>query len=268
MFSQKKVKKKGGYGSRYTGLRQIFQTKIFSLKNRICIRMCETREGIACPLFSQKGSMTVETALVLPLFLLFCLTVLSFVDVMKMTIEQQMRHQELLRTGAVYATLLETTTEGREGDYIKLDYVYAMSLPVGGLGYKKVLVRQRSMVHIFNGYDDTYGDRVGQQQEYVYVTKEGSVYHKKRSCRYLHVNVRQVSGKRIKHERNTEQKKYWKCQICARGYTAAEIGKMELYVTDYGVRYHVRAGCSELTRTVQVIKIEEAGGRRVCRLCG
>lgn len=267
MFSRTKVIKKGGFRIRHTGLKQIFQTIFFSLRNRICIRMCKTREGIACPLFSRKGSMTVETALVLPLFLLFCLTVLSFVDVMKMTIEQQMRQQELLRTGAVYANLLETTTVGREGDCIKLDYVYAMKLPVGGFGNKKVLVRQRSMVHIFNGYDDSYGDRIGRQQEYVYVTEHGSVYHKKRSCHALNVTVRQVSGATIKRERNADRKKYEKCQSCAKGYKIAELKTKVLFVTDYGVTYHVRLNCSDLTRTVQVVKIEEAGGKRACKSC-
>ncbi len=275
MFSQRNIKMKGGI-FHPIGLWQIYKkllhldhkAKFFSLRNRIWSRMCKTRESIACPLFSKKGSMTVEAALILPLFLLASLTMLSFVDVMKMTIEQQIRQQEFLRKGAVYANLLGTATQGREGDYIKLDYVYAATLPIGGFGYKKVFVQQRSMVHIFNGYDDSCGDRVGQQQEYVYVTKRGSVYHKKRSCRALNIHVREVSGERIKGERNIDRKKYRVCQSCAKGYTAAELKGKSLFITDYGVNYHVRINCAELTRTVQVIKIEDAGGKRACRSCG
>ena len=276
MFSLKNAKKKGGI----TGVpaehiqffhkakKRVFPTQIFSLRNVIWFRMYKTREGIACPLFSAKGSITVETALVLPLFLLASLTWLSFIDVMKVTIEQQMRQQELLRTGAVYANILGTTTKGREGDYLKADYVYAVNLPIGGFGYEKVFVRQRSMVHIFNGYDDSRGDRVGESQEYVYVAKHGTVYHKKRSCYTLNVTVRQVDGASIKNKRSLDRRKYTKCKRCAKGITEAEIKKAQVYITDYGVNYHVNINCRELSRTVQVIRIEDTGGRRACHVCG
>lgn len=269
MFSQNNKEQKGRYRNCHGVRRQMQKlvTKIFSLRNRIWIRMCKTREGIACPLFSGKGSMTVETALVLPLFLLAVFTLLSFIDVMKMTIEQQMRQHEMLRNAAVSATLLETVAKGREGDYIKLDYVYAAALPIGGFGYEKVFVGQRSMVHIFNGYDDSCGDVIGTQRGYVYVTNYGSVYHKKRSCRALQVSVRQVAGDVVTKERNADGKIYRKCKNCTRGYTATELEKMTLFITDYGVKYHVRINCSELTRTVQVIKIEEVGARSICKIC-
>ena len=276
MFSQKNMIEKGGITYVPAWNRQLFIKRIckvspvnyFDLSERICFRMCKTREGIACPLFWAGGSMTVEAALILPAFLLFCLTLLSFIDVMKMSIEQQMRQQEVLRNSAVYSTLLGTVAQGREGDCIKLDYVYPMSLTVGGYGYKKVLVRQRSMVHLFNGYDDSCGDVVGNVQEYVYVTERGSVYHKRRSCSALHISVRQVAGKTVQNERNTEGKIYRKCTICSKGYRASEIKKLNVYVTDYGVNYHMSITCRELKRTVQVIPIEKAVGKRACKLCG
>lgn len=270
MFSQNKIVWKGRYESRHCVRRQVRKKMsiIFSLRFRIWIRMCEMREGIACPLFSQKGSMTVETALTLPVFLLAVFTLLSFIDVMKMSIEQQMQQHEIMRNAAVSAPFLETIVQGREGDCIKLDYVYAQKLPIGGFGYKKVLVRQRSMVHIFNGYDDSRGDIIGVQNIYVYVTKRGSVYHRKRSCSALQISVRQVPGSRVTNERNTEGKIYRKCSKCIKGYTKAELAALPLFVTDYGVKYHVRANCPELIRTVSVIRIEEAGARRACKLCG
>lgn len=275
MFSRKIMKKKGGITGILSGNKQIFtafnhkifQTKIFSLRYLICKRKYTIRECIACPLFSKKGSLTVETALILPLFLLASLTILSFVDVMKMTIEQQMRQQELIRSSAVYANFLGTVAEGREGDYLKLDYIYPVALPIGGFGYEKVYVRLTSMVHIFNGYDDSQGDRVGSQQEYVYVTEQGSVYHKKRSCPVLNVTIREVSGSHIRKERNVEQKKYKKCQTCTIGYAIKELEDKALYVTEYGTSYHVRINCPDLTRTIKVVKIEEAGGKPACKSC-
>ncbi len=270
MFSQKKLRKNGGI-FRPIGVTEFykkFRTKFFSLRKLICFRMCITWEGIACPLFSKKGSMTVEAALILPLFLLASLTMLSFIDLMKMTIEQQMRQQEFLRQGAVYANLLGTTTQGREGDYIKIDYVQAIKLPVGGFGYEKVMVRYKGLIHIFNGYDDSRGDCVGEQQEYVYVTKRGEVYHKKRSCAALNVDIKKISGQQVKKERNIDRKIYRACEHCMQGYKEQELRGKTLFVTDYGVKYHILINCPDLTRNIKVIKIEETGGKRACKLCG
>lgn len=270
MFSQSNLKKNGGIFRPIgvTVFYRKFQTKFFSLRDLICFRMCKTREDIACPLFSEKGSLTVEAALILPLFLLASLTMLSFIDVMKMTIEQQMRQQELLRQGAVYANLLGTAMQGREGDYIKMNYIQLIKLPVGGFGYQRVMVQHKGLVHIFNGYDDRCGDRVGKQQEYVYVTERGNVYHKKRSCSALNVDVRKISGQKVKKERNMEGKIYRACGHCMHGYKMQEISGRTLFVTDYGVKYHILISCPDLTRSVRVIKIEEAGGKRACKFCG
>jgi len=262
MFSQRKNKNGGIFQPKgFIQFHKRFLIVIFSLRSK-------TREDIACPLFSRKGSLTVEAALILPLFLLASLTMLSFIDVMRMSIERQIQQQEIMRQGAVYANLLGTAVQGREGDYIKINYMQPITLPVGGFGYKKVFVRQKGLVHIFNGYDDTYGDKVGWQQAYVYVAKRGEVYHKKRSCQALNVSVRKVSGKRIKKERNTDGKIYRACGFCMKGYDKHKDSSEELFVTDYGLNYHVRINCPELTRTVRVIKIEETGGKRACKLCG
>jgi len=188
--------------------------------------------------------------------------------VMKITIHKQMQQLEILRNTAVYASFLPEAVEGQAGDCITLDYVYAETLPIGGFGYKKVFVRQRSMVHLFNGYDDSRGDTIGEKQDYVYITEHGNVYHRKRSCQAINVSVKELSGQMVTQKRNTEGKKYRECSICVKGYTKAELRELTVYITDYGVKYHVRPNCRELTRTVQVIKTEHIGGRTPCKLCG
>lgn len=245
----------------------VLQTDV-SLADKIWYTMHKQQGSIACPLFSKKASLTVEAALILPLFLLACLTLLSLIDVMRITTHKQIKQQEVLRNAAVYASLSSETVAGQAGDCITFDYVYAQELPVGGFGFKKVLVRQRNMVHLFVGYDDTKGDRIGATEEYVYVTDYGKVYHTERSCQALGVSVKQVSGLDLYKKRNAEGKKYRACSSCAGGYTKKEIRQLTLYVTDYGVKYHVRANCSDLKRIVRTIKKEYAGGRSPCKLCG
>lgn len=261
MFSWKKTGKE-------SEMLNVLQTVKISLADLIWNSMNKKQGNIACPLFSPKGSLTVEAALVLPLFLLVSLTLLSFIDVMRITIDKQMRQQEILRSGAVTASLLSNAMKGTEGDCITIDYVYPQKLSIGGFGYKKVFVRQRSMVHIFNGYDDSRGDCIGEVQDYVYITKYGSVYHRKRNCYALNVSVKELSGAAVKGARNTDGKIYRTCSVCTRGYTKAELKKIPVYITDYGLKYHVRPNCPDLTRTVQVIKIEHAGEKTPCRICG
>jgi len=260
MFSCEKTKK------------ELENNKVLQTENSLAdlnwIRM-QTKQGdITCPLFLKRGSLTVEAALTLPLFLLACLTLLSLVDVMKTTTHKHTRQLDVLRSTAVYASLLSGVAEGQEGDCISYDYVYAETLPIGGFGLKKVLVRQRSMVHLFNGYDDSRGDTIDERQDYVYITEQGSVYHTKRTCQAICVSVQEVSGRNVGQERNTEGKIYRKCSYCAKGYTKKELNRQKLYITDYGVKYHVRPNCPELIRVVQVVRKESIGGRTPCKFCG
>ena len=259
MFSERKVK---------NNKERILQTVKISLVKQILFRKQKTAEDIACPLFSQKGSLTVETALILPLFLIGSLTLLSFVDVIRNVIEKQMRQQEILRVSMISVNFVTDMAEGSRGDYITLDRVYAVTLPIGGFGLKKVYVRQRNKVHIFNGYDASGGDIIGESTEYVYITTSGSVYHKTRLCQSLNVQVEEVNGNYVHAKRNTEGKKYQKCRICIRGYTAEELRQREVYVTNYGTKYHIIPNCSELSRLIQIVTIEEAAGRSPCRFCG
>ncbi len=264
-MSSLKTKERHRQNNKKKGVLQT-QSKILDYVTRF---RCKTTKGdVACPLFYGKGSLTVEAALILPLFLLASLTLLSFIDVIRFTNERQMQHQEWLRTGAVYAAFPSYAAGGRKGDDITLDYVYPAELPIGGFGLRKVLVRQKNRVHIFNGYDDSRGDCIGATENLVYITKYGTVYHQKRSCPALNVSIEKVSGTDVGSRRNIDRKIYRKCKECAKGYSKQEIKKMFVYITESGIRYHVRINCHELTRTVQVIKISQAGRRLPCKLCG
>lgn len=96
---------------------------------------------------------------------------------------------------------------------------------------------------------------------WVYVTPEGTVYHRSRSCSYLDLSIRAVSRRSLSDLRNQNRGRYYACEHC--GGSASTV-----YITDYGDRYHSSLSCSGLKRTIYMIKLSQTGGRRVCSKCG
>lgn len=102
------------------------------------------------------------------------------------------------------------------------------------------------------------------QEEMVYVTESGSVYHRKLGCRYLKVSIQQVAGSGISSMRNSYGEKYAACESCSRGQKPAG----SVYVTSTGNRYHNQETCSGLKRTVKLVKLSQAGSMHACSSCG
>ncbi|MBE5951622.1 MAG: hypothetical protein E7260_08545 [Lachnospiraceae bacterium] len=100
------------------------------------------------------------------------------------------------------------------------------------------------------------------EEEIVYVTAYGTVYHKSRTCSYLTVEVSRVSFSMLSEKRNIYGRKYGACSICARE------GKWEqVYVSVSGEKYHSKADCPALKRMVQEKKREEVL-LPACTRCG
>ena len=62
--------------------------------------------------------------------------------------------------------------------------------------------------------------------------------------------------------RNNDQEKYHPCDKCVHGSAASQV-----YLTDYGNRYHNSLSCSGLKRTVYAIPVSEAVGKGACTKC-
>lgn len=216
--------------------------------------------------YMEKGSMTVEAALVLPLFLVGVLTILSLINMIKTTMEMEMKLHKTAREAAVYGYAADKITGGREGDWIRLKLVYPISPDVKGIGFHTLLVETHCNVHIFNGYDATKGDSIGKSEEYVYITQEGNVYHKKRECKYINVSIQAIAGKEAALKRNEDGKKFYPCPKCG-NISRSELKKSIVFITDYGVKYHTSLRCPDLKRSVQTIPLSEVGGRPPCSGC-
>ena len=234
-----------------------------------------------------KGSLTVEAALVFPLFLYVMVGLLFLFRVLQVT---QITYGALAATGSrisLEAGVREVTTgevfigfqkelkeadcptqyiQGDslgiqwkevvlEGEYIELGIGYSCKIPVDLFGIRTIPIAQTVKVRKWTGARDD-GAWEEDIDVWVYITPTGSVYHRERECTHLKLSIRAVG------KEEALQEGYLQCLLC--GHENA----VYYYVTDEGKKYHTKLGCSGLKRTIYLIKLSEVEGRRACQRCG
>lgn len=145
------------------------------------------------------------------------------------------------------------------GNYICLQADYRMRLPLGLFGMRDIPMAQRLTCRKWTGED------FSEEDEIVYITKKGSVYHRERSCSYLSPSVTQADVGEILELRNASGGKYYPCAKCVKG---KKLPDKRVYVTKYGSRYHGKKNCSEIARTAVAARLAEVKDRRACSKCG
>lgn len=289
-----------------------FQKTIVSLQTRknnhpICISAKRTSSTISHSSI-RKGSLTVEAALVLPIFMFAVIQLLSILDLYRFQVNLEAALHQSARQLAVYGYAREEipAVSMLESDLGQLafseSYVrgsvlsqlgesYLKQAPIAKTGVSflesKILEDERielvavyraqpyfsgitdgffcsnrCVVRAFTGYDNTKGDTIQKEEEIVYITESGSVYHRDRSCSALCVSVSAVSDWEVKNRRNYDGSKYYACPYCGRKASGT------VYITNYGNRYHGNITCSELKRSIMAVPLSEVGGRRACAKCG
>lgn len=257
---------------------------------------------------SSSASLTVEAALVIPLFLFFSVAVVSFLSIISLQSDIQIQMEEAAREAGKRAYLLErkniettginTFTLGAsviKGDLKKeldnsrvtggsggvntllstydadsgvidivLNYTYKIPFLPDRVSSVSLSQRSYSRAWIGRELDDPESGENDEEDVMVYITETGSVYHKSKSCSYLDLSIRGVSGAGVDLLRNKSGGKYHRCPMCAKGTQATGI----VYVTDYGTDWHASLGCSGLKRTVSEVPLSSVGGMPACSKCG
>lgn len=147
------------------------------------------------------------------------------------------------------------------GDDIVLRATYEIRLPCVLLGTYSLHFVQCTQSRKWIG-NRTLEQTDGSDDEWVYITPYGTVYHRDRACRYLDLNIRAQSRQSLLALRNADGKIYRQCERCGAS------GSGTVYVTDYGDRYHSSLTCSGLKRTIYMVKLSQTGGRKACSKCG
>ena len=259
---------------------------------------------------SSSGSLTTETAFVLPIFLFAMISVMSLTEAVRFSSEMSSALCETATEYAKYAYAVRNTVggpgdlggrllgiaaartqvtgmlgeeyisqspvEGGAGgisflrssvmgsdDMIDLVASYRIDPYYDFLGIMHPVVTDRARIRGFTGYDNARrGLDEPEEEELVYITEHGSVYHKSRSCRHLNFTIRSRDISQLEHERANDGSRYYPCEYCSRGIRSGMV-----YLTDDGNRYHTSLRCRSLSRTIREVPISQAGGRPPCRDC-
>lgn len=146
----------------------------------------------------------------------------------------------------------------KEGDGTLYSAEYQMPVPFGILS-EGLIFRQTMFIRHWTGYDRSEES----EEELVYITKTGTVYHRSIQCKHLQVSVREVAFRDISRYRNQSGGKYYPCEYCVKNSCGNKV-----YITPEGDRYHSTRSCSSLLRFIRQVKISEVEDtHRPCKSC-
>ena len=251
------------------------------------------------PSFS--GSMALEGALVLPLFLLFLFPLLYSLEIVRFqsdlyaavhqsgskicfySYQDKFAQEESgNNAGTAKGEIRERlekeilpflcVEKGREGVVIHVEKTVSgdvrittacsMKPFIWYLPVGDITMEDRFFGHGFVGYTGSGKAGEDEKEMFVYITPAGSRYHLTESCKYLSFHVYAVAGEELEEKRNESGGRYYPCELCEPGETGL------VYLTQWGGKYHGRSDCPSIKRTVFIVPISEAGGRPPCRSCG
>ncbi len=107
-------------------------------------------------------------------------------------------------------------------------------------------------------------EEVIQTEEMVYITDWESVYHTDASCTHLQLSIQSMPYAEAEQRKNIYNEKYHRCERCMK--TGEKPGIV--YVTPMGNRYHKDKECGGLKRHVKMIKKSQANHLKKCERCG
>ena len=249
------------------------------------------RKGASLFIFKQRvgGSLTVEAALAISVFLFAVLGMLGFFFVIRTEIQIQ---GALEQTGNQLACIPETASlpaaalifQGKLAEdgvdtssvvggqlgislgrstimghepIVDLVAVYQMKLPFFPEGISISIV-QRSRKRAFG--EAAYLSST--ETTYVYVTRQGEVYHEDLYCTYIRPKTEAVAISEVSERRNGSGSIYYACELCC-----DEAADVDVWITRWGEAYHLSEHCRGIWHDVERISIEEAWGMRGCSKC-
>lgn len=280
----------------------------------------------------ENASLTVEAAIVMPLFLFFMLTFLYFIQII--TVQEQIQSAitelgfNLSKTAYVFEdfpviedalsfdeTIFGTDFEigltdfvksaaegsllriyarkyfdigqidrsciqnGYKGitffcsgildgeDYIDIIVRYQVHIPIKIFNIGNMRMIQRVRVRAWTGHQVEAAYSMGEgdkdEEDTVYITETGSVYHTNETCSHIKLSVMSVNSipSNMKNENGIS---YTACEACCNNQQGVVA---TYYITLDGTKYHTKRDCSKIKRTVKAIKRSEAGNRTLCKRC-
>lgn len=271
----------------YPFLAKSCQEKFSFFKRMSGIREC-VRERAA----RLTASLTVEAALVLPVFLI-AMILIGFIGQMircqdeitevvdrianEASKEYGATKSSLVKNSSYYVAKMNlylkksglsvsflNSTYMKENDELQLVAKYSMKLPykIGPISNYSSTCRIHTRA--FTGVENR-SDSGDFKDKEVYITPTGRVYHTHKDCTYLKLTISKVFYRDLNNMRNTGGGKYKPCEVCLKNRTVTE--GSSVYITNYGDRYHCNRACSGIKRTINSVMLSQVGNRTICGKC-
>lgn len=243
----------------------------------------------------KKGSITIEAALAVPIFFFAVISLLYLMEIMTIRTAVRCGLQDAGKQAAAEAYTLTAVipsnlerdivnsigaerlersivVDGSEGIRCGESYMslttgigeltaeYNVKLPIPIFHVPSITYKEVIRIKAWTGYEK--GGIGSENDDIVYITETGTVYHRDYHCTYLELSIHMVQASELDALRNESGGKYYPCERCGNG------GNGAVYITDTGNRYHSSLSCSGLKRTIYAVKISEVGGKGACSKCG
>ncbi len=276
---------------------KVFIPSLKAITNKV------NRSGVRAFFFSHvgfKGSMALEGSMMFPVFLFFIMTVMLSLEAVRL---QSNVREALYQAGNEKSFAGFEMKYGNGGDvdgaalvkaymeeqiapylctagedegikvrdlssmetdgYVWLKADYGVKPFINWIPIGEVLFEDEFFSHAWIGFSGSEIPGTPENKDiYVYITKTGSKYHCSLDCSYLRVPVKTIDSRGLADVRNSSGGKYYACEKCGGS------DKGLVYITSDGSRYHSRADCSSLKRTVYMIPLSKASGYLPCSKCG
>ena len=244
---------------------------------------------------SFRGSVSIEAALVIPIFFFAVCCLCYLLEIMSIQsyvhtalhdagrkVAKEIYINPFVSPSRVESDMIENIGAERlersiiEGESAGLDASGTVASPATGIVQMHVKYKILLPIRLFGrlGMSCEDGFRIkgwnGYQKEgmftpredIVYITETGIVYHKDYHCTYLDLSIQMAAKTQIQTMRNEVGEKYYACERC--GMSAGN----RVYITKQGNRYHSSLGCSGLKRKIYAIPKSEVMGKGACSRCG
>ncbi|MCR5295112.1 MAG: hypothetical protein K6E30_08105 [Lachnospiraceae bacterium] len=200
--------------------------------------------------------MTAECALVLPVFLFAVLTLISFMDAVRMETLSGLALSNRARKMAAAAS-----SESSGDFYVDLYERPVYRYPFKAFPMPDIPLLVRARVRSFSGYALGSDPAPEEGKEIFYLSDNAEVYHTHADCTHLDLAVYKTSMGTVKSLRNAYGRRYRPCKDFPEGWNGP------VYVSKKGDYYYPSLHYNSLTRHVHIASAGECEGLPLCSRC-
>lgn len=217
------------------------------------------------PQKSHKGSLTVECAMALPVFLFACIILISVINAVRLQTAADLKDANKARTLAMAAAATEgvPASSSDSSAWIDLCSPRRMNLPSLFPGMPSLIYYSsaRTAKWTGGGINMTQTAEYNKEDPVVFVSDNRAVYHTHADCSYLNLSIYASTTEDIKKLRNTNGGKYYPCRGFPKNY------KGPVYTTSNGTYYYPSLNYKSLKRHIHTSRLSECHDLSECTRC-